>query len=282
MANGDLDTLYKNRKASLWVEDSLTRQYLKAVWGEDLNLAILVAGGTESVRGLTSKARQAGHGCVFGICDRDFGSTNRSRWSATTDVFRLDMHEIENAALHDDQVLADAAAALGGRRDAKAIQSMLATTAQDCSWGMALGATLRWLHEQHNDGFPDSRGLLGVRERDAAFARIEASRWWLDTLPQLGATMARDRVAERLDAEHARFDADVATGAFRRSFAGKALLEHLASWLLQSGHSGARPRLEDLVKKVGELQRATRSVPGEIGEIERCIAEAIRGPDTDG
>jgi hypothetical protein len=23
MANGDLDTLYKNRKASLWVEDSL-------------------------------------------------------------------------------------------------------------------------------------------------------------------------------------------------------------------------------------------------------------------
>ena len=39
---------------------------------------------------------------------------------------------------------------------------------KDRDRGMALGATLRWLHEQHNDGFPDSRGLIGVRVRDAA------------------------------------------------------------------------------------------------------------------
>jgi len=99
MDNGDLDPLYKNRPTTLWVEDSATRDYLKEAWDDPPRMQLLVAGNSEAVQSQVRAARINGDAAVHGICDRDFGTTNQHKWTQSTEVFRLQMHEIENAVL---------------------------------------------------------------------------------------------------------------------------------------------------------------------------------------
>src|SRR5271166_1167558 len=89
---------------NLWVEDSLTTEYLSTVWS-DPDVRFLIGGGNEGVRAIVKDAEEAGFLNVFGLTDRDFRPTNKSSWNDPAKTFRtfvLPVHEIENYLLDPD------------------------------------------------------------------------------------------------------------------------------------------------------------------------------------
>lgn len=90
-------------KLVLWVEDSLTREYLRAIWDYPIGFVFPIGGGNESVSAIVRAFEEAGHRNVFGVTDRDFRPTNFSDWMSATKTFRtfvLPVHEIENYLLN--------------------------------------------------------------------------------------------------------------------------------------------------------------------------------------
>jgi hypothetical protein len=82
----------------VWVEDSLTRDYLSKAWNDDLDIVFFLAGNSAAVRPIVETARGEGINHVFGIVDRDLGTTNRAKWPNVM-IFRLPRHELENYLL---------------------------------------------------------------------------------------------------------------------------------------------------------------------------------------
>ena len=66
---------------NLWVEDPLTRDYLRKVWQDDPSVVFYVGGGNEGVSAVLKEAEVAGLSNVFAFIDRDFGLTNRPNWN---------------------------------------------------------------------------------------------------------------------------------------------------------------------------------------------------------
>jgi len=95
-----LSTALASRKVVLWVEDTLTREYLLRLWQpEDINFNILVGGGNNIIKAVVHDLRLEGHDNVFGLSDRDFGKDNKASWNNINlpiEVFRLPALEIEN------------------------------------------------------------------------------------------------------------------------------------------------------------------------------------------
>lgn len=267
--SGDLDPLYKDRPVTLWVEDPLTRDYLKEAWADPMQLRLLVAGNKEAVRSLVASARQSGYSAVFGLCDRDFGRTNHGSWSATTtEVFRLSMHEIENALL-DATALSAALAAFGKNLGVSAIDGKLRQEASAIAWGMALGSTLSWLRETLTADFPASDALVTIVDQAAAEGRIFGSNWWQSTLPNLPTTITQGTVRLELGTRHAGYSQDLNSGAFLETFAGKELLGRAFAWLVNG--CGRVLTVSDLAKGIGAEQRRTSRLPPELVQLRALL-----------
>jgi hypothetical protein len=107
-ATSDLQPFLSQKPIVLIVEDRLTKFYLLDAWGPDEQyFNILVAGGKATVQGMVEELRRHGHSNVFGLVDRDFGTSNAARWSGQNgppEILRPDFHEIENVLL-DSQAL---------------------------------------------------------------------------------------------------------------------------------------------------------------------------------
>lgn len=273
MSNGDLDPLYKDRPITLWVEDGLTRDYLTAAWDDPKEIRLLIAGYSSAVSALVKSARQSGYGSVFGVCDRDFGTTNYGKWSTTTAVFRLQMHEIENALL-DPQALHVALKALGRDRSASDLRTRLRNEASAASWGMALGSTLAWMSTVLQQDFPPSKGLVAVSDRAAALGRIVGTVWWTTRLPNIPAALTPAIVGQELDQRHAAYQQDLASDAFLTTFAGKELLGVCWSWLMPQTLR-PRPTESDLARAVGDAQRAAGTVPKEVTDLLNTLLSSI-------
>jgi len=273
MTNGDLDPLYKDRKITLWVEDGLTRDYLTAAWDDHPAVRLLIAGSSDSVRALVDTARKQKYASVFGLCDRDFGSTNYSKWSPTTQVFRLQMHEIENALL-DPATISAALATFGKTLTAADIHTKLATEARSFVWGMALGSTLSWVRTGIDQDFPPSTGLVNVPDQTTAVDKIVKSAWWQTHFPKLPKRFTVATVTAQLGKEHATYAQHLGSDAFLANFAGKELLGRVSSWLIQGGGS-QRPTDADLAKTVGTLQRQAGRLPQEVSGLLATLLKAI-------
>lgn len=112
---------------NLWVEDELTRDYLRKVWQEDPAIVFYVGGGNEGITAVLKEAELAGLHNVFALIDRDFGITNRADWNnpaKTSRRFVGSVHEVENHLL-DADALAGCALNTGGRTSP--------TSPRDCS-----------------------------------------------------------------------------------------------------------------------------------------------------
>ncbi|PNE20260.1 hypothetical protein V511_09585 [Mesotoga sp. Brook.08.YT.4.2.5.1] len=99
----ELESLLLTAPVVFLVEDVLTKEYLIRIWQpDDKYFYILVAYGRESVRAVTHDLRTAGFRNVFGLIDRDFGTSNYDSWIQVLSneaVFILPVFEIENYLL---------------------------------------------------------------------------------------------------------------------------------------------------------------------------------------
>jgi hypothetical protein len=168
----EIDALYKNAKAVLWVEDPETRAWLEALWlGQAPTIRILVAGGHTNVAAVCQQALDYGAPNVFGLVDQDFGTSNRPRWSTLPPrerVYRFDVHEFENLLL-----VPDALAGCGlnvGKRTSPAINARIFEEAQRLAWWVACArflAETRLVHRfpaEPADAYtPIAHGCRGIR-----------------------------------------------------------------------------------------------------------------------
>lgn len=88
-------------KISVYVEDSLTKEYLSIIWADALSsLDIKVAGNANAVKSLVAY-KNANNSVCWGIVDRDF------RWDTQAirnSIYTFDRHEIENYLLDAEAI----------------------------------------------------------------------------------------------------------------------------------------------------------------------------------
>jgi hypothetical protein len=266
----ELESLYTKRKVVLWVEDELTRLWLRALW-QDSDFALFVAGGNEAVRAVVADARAAGRGNVFGVRDRDFSAPNRAHWlvqAKNPTVFVPDAHEVENFLL-DFQGLASLDANYNPHaRTADDLADRAHQRANEGLWWMAARATIADVRLLVTGDFPSHPKLGTPALASLADARQELEKCLVHSdwgvrirayVPCLDAAW----IAERLTHHEAVLRAHLDDGSWRWTWSGKELLSHVAGYL-----GCAVP---DLAKGLAEHQRANGTIDPVMTDLRTAL-----------
>jgi hypothetical protein len=255
--------LYRTKKVYLWVEDVETRAYLKALWPTE-NIGILVAPGSDSVRAAVHDARRQGLMQVFGLSDRDFGTSNQHRWAAADfdGHFILPVFEIENFML-DEEALIKANATFSSRpRQTQFLAERLAQKAAEQVWWMAIRHTLADLRRAIS-GFPSHPGISALK----AVHSVDTATAWISeqvrvhSLPvqllEAVGLAERNALSTSVVAHVTRLHQELAKGAWRREWSGKELFD-AALGLLTDYKTEYRL---DVVKRIATFQRDNGRIP---------------------
>lgn len=181
--SSDITGLYRSFPAYLWVEDEETRTYLETAWNGEARIKIYVGGGHTHLAAVVSAARNDWATHVFGFRDRDFGASNRARWTDTAvTILTSDAVELENLLL-DAKAIAACEVNTSGLSDVQIEQQML-NLAQPLTWWMSCRRTISEMRDAVTEEFIDlgkpcqchgsARRARGRVSRDARERRVEA------------------------------------------------------------------------------------------------------------
>lgn len=153
----------------LWVEDALTRDYLRVIWEETPEIAFRIAGGMEGVKEIVKVFNEGAHENVFGLIDRDFQKSNQSKWLDRTkrlSTFILPVHEIENYLL--DSKALQASRFQNRRLASEAIEEHMVEEAKKLCWWAACRDVIAQIKSRFRDGFILRSYAVMVRRPDFA------------------------------------------------------------------------------------------------------------------
>lgn len=261
----DIDALYKSAKAVLWVEDPDTRAWLEAVWlGLAPTIRVLVAGGREHVSTICGQAVDAGWTHIFGLVDRDFGTSNRHRWALLQPnerVYRLDAHEFENLLLNSNALAG--CRFNTGKRTISDIDARLNSSAKTRAFWVACIRFLADTSRAAKVGFPpDPKTITSLADAEAY---VNNSDWFARTAHSCPALATPAAITSALQAAYADATTALANGSWRESFPGKEVFHEI------SAHVHPNKSRIDLIKAVGEWQVANNAVPPQITELRTAI-----------
>lgn len=260
-----IEAYYKNAPIVLWVEDDDTHTYLGELWSTE-SVALHIAGGGGAVSAVVHDARRAGHRHVFGLVDRDFGTTNRPRWISPSNdlvVYQLESHEIENLLL-DPVAIAACVLNKYGRTEVS-IEKRMRDEAESMVWWMAWRKVMSALRHELLHGFPQVPARSGVGSRQTTLSVLLNDPWLkhlLSTAPHHVTPVALER---KLDDAKAHFDGLLSGGGWRSTFSGKEIFRQIAGHVW-NGSGGAAARL-DLIRAVAAAQKHLARVPPEISDL---------------
>jgi len=269
----DMVGLYSGHPIKLWIEDMITRAYLQDCWN-DPQIGFLIAGSNEGVVSVVNLARTDGFSHVFGLIDRDFGTSNRNRWSAADGpiVFRPDVHEIENELLNPDHL---AGCDLNNQgRSAPDIMARLRTHGGGVLWRFACRSVLTDLHADVSKDFP-SHSMVHTQQE--AVDHILNSAWY----KHMSATVPawnQSEITRRLTAGFANAQTLLHNGQYLVEFSGKEMLRDLHTWLYKppsgSGATAAE-RDQDLARSLAKFQTANNQVPQEVVDMRLALRQRV-------
>lgn len=265
-----LAALYNAAEIILWVEDLVTAAYLGACWGHDARFKLYIGGGHENLAAVVEDARCSGRRGVFGLRDRDFGPTNRTRWGdPNVRNFALESFEIE-CFLLDPVALATCALNTARRSEAQ-IRDRLYGKASELLWWMACRRTIAGLREARQANFPSHPTRTAVASREAALAVVTNNKWVRATVPGLGPLVAPERLAAALDDAYAEYARHVEDGTWVGVISGKELVAELVGWIYTRNLSPGSSGIEDLAKAVAAEQIRSQRVPAEVLELHAAL-----------
>ena len=267
----ELSELYRSG-INVWVEDSLTSNYLTTVWGADPNISFLVGGGKDWVGAAVKNARVNGSSNVFGVIDRDFRESNRADWLNTAKdpaVFVPTVHELENFCL--DPAALEGCDVNNLNRTRPEIQAMLEARARKLCWWMACREVVASYAADFRNNFI-KHPPANIPNAAAAELHVCNSRWFTsfqDKVP----TVTRDEVVNRLQEAHQRAEARVNSGEWTSEFSGKELFRDVRSRIYDSSDRPvSQSELDaDVAKSVAQWQLANGSVPAELTELRTAL-----------
>lgn len=278
-----LEPLLSGRPIVLWVEDRLTREYLQRIWQpDDQWFQILIAGSRESVISVVHDLQGSGHGHVFGLIDRDFGDSNRSRWQAPSSeifIYRPQRLEMENYLL-DEAALAGCGENINRyHRTQNDIQARASQYAERSLWWMACRQVLSHYHEKLVGRFPRHPLVDGIQSLEQAKAYIQTRRnWWPELPDNVAHMMDSENITTDLQAAHSRYQEFLSQGRWSEHFSGKEIFRRIRGYLFNQNY--ARPEVmdTDLAKSVADWQLANGSVPDELLELKDAILRRVGLP----
>lgn len=269
---GHLAALYNATEIILWVEDLVTAAYLRELWGHDPLLKFYIGGGHETLKAVVEDARRSGRRGLFGIRDRDFGPTNRPRWSSPGEIqfFVLETFEVE-CFLLDPAALAACRLNTGKRSEAE-IRARLDGRAGELLWWMACRRVIAQLREARHQAFPAHPKRNRINSREAAEKVLLENDWVKKTVPGLPGTVTAERLCDALTQAHAYYNGHHVAGTWPGVFSGKELVGELMSWVWTRRRPGDKNTAgEDLAKTVAQAQRGAGRVPAEMVELHTAI-----------
>jgi hypothetical protein len=269
--SAELSSLYKNKPLVLWVEDELTRSYLRAIWTGAPDVALLVAGGGEAVPSVVRDARSAGHANVFGLRDRDFGVTNQTNWlnpNSGLDVFIPKAHEIENFFLDFPGLGALGPSHNRRRHPAATLESRVLNDARNRLWWMAARATIADVRADLTHDFPRHPSAGNPPPNSLVWAQQQVegallNSTWGARVPSFVAGLDRDWIAERLQHHAATLGAELNSPDWRWRWSGKELWKPLPGLL---GCAEA-----DLVKALAAYQVSKGCVDTAFADLDLAL-----------
>lgn len=253
---------------NLWVEDPLTRDYLRKVWQDDPAVIFYVGGGKDGASAIVNEAATAGLANVFAYVDRDFGQTNRPNWANAASGRRLvsSVHETENHLL-DPDALAGCTLNTGQRTPAQ-IAARLQQQATLRQWWMAARMVIAEVKTSIHHDFPVLPAYPAVADQATAEAYLGQLPWW-NHAQNYVASLTTAHLNGRLAEHHASVAAWLAGADWRTEFPGKELFREVRGWIYDKPPNPASSAVydADLAKSVGEWQAANNQVPQELSEL---------------
>ena len=274
--SSELSSLYKNRPITLWVEDGLTRAWLRGLWS-DADIGLLVAGGNDAVAGAVRDARGAGHANVFGVRDRDFLSTNRAAWLDPTKqpaVFLTEAHELENHLLDFDGLAALSPNHNRQRKTAAQLEARARQVAEGSIWWMATRATISEVRLAVTADFPPhphigSAEVATAAAATAALDHLLHRSGWGTQLRAFVPALTPAWTQSRLRVHEAALRAQLVDGSWRREWSGKELWRAVLGTMTNDRVTQAAE--EDVAKALAAHQREANTVDPALTELRSAI-----------
>jgi len=267
-ATADLPGFYRG-VINLWVEDTLTRDYLRKAWKEDPVVLFFVGGGNEGVKAVVNEAESAGLRNVFAFVDRDLGTTNRPDWAdaaKTARRFVSSVHEIENHLL-DPDALSGCSLNTGGR-SASDITTRLLDEASRRAWWLAARRVIARVRNTILTDFPRHPTFPTVVDQASSEAYLHEIPWWSVAQTYLP-TLTNSHLTAELVSHHGVVSGWLTTSQWLTEFPGKELFRSIRDWVYWTTPPIGTPAMRDsdLGKAVGEWQAANNRVPQELTEL---------------
>ena len=266
-------------RITLWVEDALTKAYLSTAWApEDTLFDISMAGSHHTVIGLVHDARLKGIASTFGLVDRDFRSTNRPNWANTSrkiETFRLDSHEAENFLLHWEAMAGCRENQKFFNRSLQSIEARAQQIAAGMVWYMACRKVL--VDNQHtiDDGYPRHPPPTDVNSLQDALDFITSRPWYQSIRQRAHHVSDSAQIQTALQDAYTQYDADLDSGAWRRTFSGKEIFTELKGWMTNYRNVTATEQNINLAISIAEWQQNNSRVPLEAIELKSAMRTRV-------
>lgn len=274
MEPSHLAALYNAAPIILWVEDLVTSVYLHALWRHDRRFQLYVGGGHEVLAAVVEDAQRSGRSQVFCLRDRDFGSTNRTRWEQPdVSIFALESFEVE-CFLLDPAALATCSINTAGR-SAPWIREHLQAQARASLWWMACRKVLAELREARQEKFPAHPKRGQVSSREHAERILLDNEWVTLTVPGLPEKAREQRLRDALREAHDHYAELLDDGTWMSAFSGKELVQELVAWIFTKHRPPGSAALQDLAKAVAAEQLAAGREPTELLELHEAMLQRL-------
>ena len=257
----------------------MTRDYLRAVWADPIEIAFVLGGGNDGVRSIVRSFEEEGFPNVFGVIDRDFQQAGRADWSNPAKTFRtfvLPVHEVENYLL--DAHALQASPYQNRRLAAAAIETRMSNKANQLCWWAACRETIAEMKRRFRDPFiPDP--TQAVSDEASARAHICGSTWFTKFAVEAGRSTAAD-IHALLSNNHAAATGRLLDGRWREDFAGKEILRDVAGWICDRTQIPRFPARDadfysDLAKGVASWQVVNGVVPADLIDLLAALRARI-------
>ncbi len=278
-----LDSILSVRPAVLWVEDRLTKEYLQRIWQpEDQLFQILIAGSAENVIAVVHDLQGNGYGHVFGFTDRDFRTSNRSRWNSPSQdmlTYRPERFEIENYLL-DWEALAGCDENMNRFKRTRAdIEQRAAQYANEMLWWMACRKVLSDFHHRLTDHFPTHPKVNQINSLPDAESYIRIARNWWNDFPEHSKYIQQPgTLTNDLQTAYNDNRGDLSSGNWTRNFSGKEIFRSVRGFLFNKSYASAEEMDTDMTKSVADWQIENNSVSAELIELKKSIKRRVEIP----
>lgn len=272
--DADIPDDYRRGSVILWVEDRITVAYLGTIWPVT-TLHLKVAGGKQAVTAIVNDPEMKPYRSVFGLVDRDFGTTNEDDWLTSGKDFRrfvLPVHELENLLLDEDALAGCAVHNL--KRPPDAIRDHIRDFARRRLTNVVCGSVLSDLDGEALAGFPESPSADGL-DLEKAELLIRRSPWYQRMMSD-GHWIGD--IGERLRHCDARYRPALDDGSWKQIFPGKDLFRHAVEYIYYDPRLKISERSVEAAKAVAEWQKRNKCVPKIFSTLWDAIMKRVGQP----